>query len=151
MILIIVILIVVLDQLTKFLVTSNLTLHQSIPVVKNIFYISFVSNRGAAFGIFKNQTPIFIGAALFAILLIFSNIRKTGFSKLSIYNLSLALILAGAIGNLIDRLRFGYVVDFLDFRIWPVFNIADSAITIGAILLGWMMLFNKPVKSENSS
>jgi len=146
MIFIIVVLILALDQLTKFIVISNLAIHQSIPVVKNIFYITLVSNRGAAFGILKNQVPLFIFVALFAIGLIYVNMSKSGFKKVSLYKISLALILAGAIGNLIDRLRFGYVVDFLDFRIWPVFNIADSAITIGAILLGWMILFDKSAK-----
>jgi signal peptidase II len=63
--------------------------------------------------------------------------------KVSLYSASLGFILAGTIGNLIDRLRFGYVIDFLDFRIWPVFNIADSAITIGAIVLGWCIIFKK--------
>jgi len=146
MIFIIVIFILSLDQLTKLLVIKNLTLYQSVPVLKNIFHITFVSNRGAAFGMLKNQVPVFIFAAFFAIVLIYVNIRKTQIKKISIYNLSLALILAGAIGNLIDRLRFGYVVDFLDFRVWPVFNIADSAITIGAVLLGHTILFTKSAK-----
>jgi len=148
MIFIIVSLTLVLDQLTKFFVVNNLTLYQSIPVFKNILYITFVSNRGAAFGMFKNQVPVFVAAALAAIILILVDIVKTKRKKISLYDVSLALILAGAIGNLIDRLRFGYVVDFLDFRVWPVFNVADSAITVGAILLGWTMLFSKPVVKD---
>ena len=146
MIFIIVVLILALDQLTKLLVTSSVVVHQSIPVVKNIFHITLVANRGAAFGILKDQATLFIFAAIFAVGLIYVNIRKSGPEKISLYKISLVLILAGAMGNLIDRLRFGYVVDFLDFRIWPVFNVADSAITIGAILLGWIILFGKSAK-----
>ena len=66
-----------------------------------------------------------------------SNIQKKS------YIISLSLILAGALGNLIDRVFYGYVIDFLDFRIWPVFNVADSAITIGAIMLGWLIIFKE--------
>jgi len=136
-----VLLVLFLDQFSKFLSNSKLSLHQSVPVIKGIFYLSLVHNRGAAFGMFKNQTFVFIATALFAIVLIYFSLKKN--KRISLYSLSLGLILAGAVGNLIDRLRFGYVIDFLDFRVWPVFNIADSAITVGAILLGWTMLFRK--------
>lgn len=141
MIFIIVILILSLDQFTKFLVNNKLSLYQTIPVIKEVFYISLVHNRGAAFGLFKNQAYLFILTALFAIILIYFSLKES--RKVSLYSASLGFILAGTIGNLIDRLRFGYVIDFLDFRIWPVFNIADSAITIGAIVLGWCIIFKK--------
>lgn len=137
MILIIVLTILSLDQLTKFLVTRNLPLNQSFPVIKGIFHISLIHNRGAAFGILKNQTPLFITASIFAIIFIFLNLKN---KNKRLHSFSLGLILAGALGNLIDRLFLGHVIDFLDFRIWPVFNVADSAITIGAILLGWSIL-----------
>ncbi len=134
------------DQFTKLIVIKFLQSNQSLPVIKGVLYLSLVHNRGAAFGIFKNQTLIFIIAAGFAISLIASSLRKS--SKANLYNFALSLILAGSAGNLIDRLRFGYVIDFIDFRVWPVFNIADSAITIGAILLGYSMLFNKTPDSK---
>jgi len=143
MIFIIVLATLSLDQLTKFLITKNLFQNQSIPIIKGIFYITLVHNRGAAFGILKNQIPLFIITSLFAIILIYFNLKENKQSKS--YSIVLSLILAGALGNLIDRLFFGYVIDFLDFRIWPVFNMADSAITIGAILLGWSILFKKNV------
>jgi len=141
MILIIVSVILSLDQLSKFIVTSNVSYFQPVPVIKNFFYISLVHNRGAAFGILKNQTPLFIFTSILAIILIILNLKsgKNGKS----YSIFLSLILAGALGNLIDRVFFGYVIDFLDFRIWPVFNVADSAITIGAVLLAWNILFDK--------
>ncbi len=143
MIFIIVLATLSLDQLSKFLITKNLFQNQSIPIIKGIFHITLVHNRGAAFGILKNQIPLFIITSLFAIILIYFNLKENKQSKS--YSIVLSLILAGALGNLIDRLFFGYVIDFLDFRIWPVFNMADSAITIGAILLGWSILFKKNV------
>jgi len=134
-----VLIILALDQLSKFIVIKNLNANQSIPIIKGLLYVTFVRNRGAAFGILKNQLPLFIFTALFAVVLIFLVISKKRQRPL-ILNISLGLILAGAIGNLIDRLFLGYVVDFIDFRIWPVFNVADSAITVGAVLLGWSIL-----------
>jgi len=135
-----------LDQLTKFIVSRRLSLNQSIPVIKNIFHLTLVHNRGAAFGILINQIPLFIFTSLLAVILIFSSLRDNKHRRL--YSLALSFILAGALGNLTDRLFFGYVIDFLDFRIWPVFNVADSAITVGAILLGWSILIKKPVTSN---
>jgi signal peptidase II len=133
--------IVILDQVSKLLTENNLSLGQSSPIIKNIFHLSLVHNTGAAFGIFKNQTLFFILTSVVAIMLILFNLKNSHLSKQPrIYQIALSLILGGALGNLIDRLRFGYVVDFLDFRIWPVFNIADSCVTIGAILLAYSIL-----------
>lgn len=140
MIFIIVVLLLCLDQLTKFVVTNQLTLHESVPLIKDVFHLTLVYNRGAAFGLLKNQVNLFILTSLVAITLIFLNLNQHKHKKISLYSLALGLILSGAIGNLIDRLFFGYVVDFLDFRIWPVFNLADSAITVGAVLLGYILL-----------
>ena len=126
-----------LDQLTKFIITKNLMPHESMPVIKGIFHFTLVHNRGAAFGILKGQLFLFIFTSVIAIILIYRTLKNC---HLNLYSISLGLILAGAIGNLIDRLLFGYVIDFLDFRIWPVFNIADASITIGAILMGFSAL-----------
>lgn len=143
MIFIAVLTVFLLDQLTKIYIAKNFLLNQSVPLIKGILYFTLVHNRGAAFGILKNQLPVLIFAAAVAIILIYLNIRKNKKKELSVYNFALSLILAGALGNLVDRLTFGYVVDFIDFRIWPVFNIADSAITVGAILLGYLILFGQ--------
>jgi len=134
------ILVLFLDQLSKHLAAKNLILNQSVPIIKGIFHLTLLHNRGAAFGILKNQVPLFIFISLFAIILIYFNLKKSRNKENIVFNISLALILGGALGNLIDRLFLGYVIDFLDFRIWPVFNVADSAITIGAILLGYSIL-----------
>jgi len=139
----IVLFILSLDQLSKIIFTKKLALHQSLPVVKGIFHFTLVHNRGAAFGVLKNQTFLFVFTSFVAVVLISLSLNKYRHKSLSIYTLALSLILAGALGNLIDRILFGYVIDFLDFRIWPVFNVADSAITVGAALLGYSILKSK--------
>ncbi len=130
-----------LDQLTKFLASKFLQLNRPVDLIKNCLSLSLVHNRGAAFGIFKDQLAVFVIISVLAIALISSYLKDKKRSLFS--SISLSLILAGSAGNLIDRLRFGFVIDFLDFHIWPVFNLADSAITIGAILLSWELLFKK--------
>lgn len=136
------------DQLAKLLAARNLLLNQSVPLIKGIFHLTLIHNRGAAFGILKNHTPLFIFISILAVILISFTIQNNKSQKYSFYNISLTLILSGALGNLIDRLRLGYVIDFLDFRIWPVFNVADSAITIGAILLGYSILKNTETRAR---
>jgi signal peptidase II len=137
--------ILIFDQLTKYIVTQCIPQDVSIPIIKDIFHLTHILNRGAAFGIFKNQAYFFIITAIAAITFILINLRRKRIPRIEI---ALSLILSGAIGNLIDRLRLGAVIDFLDFRIWPVFNIADTAITIGAILLAYTIL--KRPKVSNS-
>ncbi len=131
------VLVIIADQISKNIVFSNLCLGQSIPVIPRVFHITMVYNTGIAFGLFKNQTVLFSAISFFVIILIIFSIleqkRRKDINHLEIF--ALYLILSGAIGNLIDRFRFGYVIDFLDFRVWPVFNIADSAITIGMVLI----------------
>jgi signal peptidase II len=139
---IIVLVVLALDQLSKFIFNANLALNESIPLVKGLFSLTLIHNRGAAFGIFKNQLYIFIFISVIAIALVYSMLKNNKSGKL--YSLSLSLILAGALGNLMDRVFFGYVIDFLDFHIWPVFNIADSAITCGTLILGWVVLRPSP-------
>jgi signal peptidase II len=134
---------VLLDQLTKLLAYKNLLLNQSVPLIKGIFHLTLVYNRGGAFGILKNQTQLFIFTSIFAIILIVLSLKKNKYKKHFLYSVSLSFILGGALGNLIDRVTLGYVIDFLDLHIWPVFNVADSAITIGAVLLGWAILKSK--------
>lgn len=143
MIFIIVIAVILSDQITKFLALKFLSLNTPVPLIKNFLNLTLVHNRGAAFGFFQNQLLLFILISFFAIGLILYNLKDKTNSV--ILRLSLSLILGGCVGNLIDRLRFGFVVDFLDFRVWPVFNIADSLITIASFLLAWELLFKKNV------
>jgi len=143
MIFIIVSSVIFFDQLSKFFAIRFLQLNTPVALIKNFLYLTLVNNRGAAFGMLKNHLLLFVAISFFAILFIFLHLKNK--KHPFIFKISLSLILSGAAGNLIDRLRFGYVVDFLDFRIWPVFNLADSALTIGALLLSWELLFNKNV------
>lgn len=128
-----------LDQLTKLIIRSGLSEGESIPLIRNVFHISLVHNTGAAFGLFRHQTLILTGISILTFVVILLFYRRIA-ASMHILRVGFALIAGGSLGNLIDRLRFGYVVDFLDFRVWPVFNIADSAITVGVILVLWKTL-----------
>jgi signal peptidase II len=131
-------LVVILDQLTKRLAEDRLRDQRSVPVVDDILRLTYVQNRGAAFGLLQDQTAFFVFVGVLVIGVIAASYRylpRSGFRL----HLALGLQLGGAIGNLIDRVRQGYVVDFVDFGYqsnwWPVFNVADSAIVIGVALL----------------
>ncbi|GFN24050.1 MAG: signal peptidase II [Thermoanaerobacteraceae bacterium] len=126
------------DQLTKMVVRRTLAPNETVPVLDNIFHLTHVNNPGAAFGLLAHRTSFFIATGIIVtglIIIAYRQFRNGGFY----FQLALALQLGGALGNLLDRLRFGYVVDFLDFRIWPVFNLADVAIVGGASLLVWQL------------
>ncbi len=149
--------IVVFDQITKYLIDTRMLLHESIPVVQGFFNITYVKNPGAAFGFLAGANQLFrafffIGITIAAIILIVYYIRKTKVRDLLVIS-PLSLIMGGAIGNLIDRVRFGEVIDFLDVYIgphhWPAFNVADSAISVGAVLLIFEMMRKR--KEEQSS
>lgn len=135
-----------LDQATKLYIDRGMRLFDSVPVVTNFFNITYVRNRGAAFSFLSDASwrlPFFIGISLvaaIAILVAFHKLRDD--QKLA--QISLAMIFSGAIGNLIDRLRLGEVIDFLDAHWyqhhWPAFNVADSLICVGVFLLALDML-----------
>ena len=123
------------DRFSKIFFSKVLALGESWPVIRGVLHMTLGHNTGIAFGLFKNQGIVFIIIPMIAIILLAFNIyyyrsNKENLSRM--YIVAFSLILGGAIGNLIDRITFGYVIDFIDFRIWPVFNVADSAITIGA-------------------
>jgi len=118
-----------------------MNLFESIPVIPKVFHITYIENPGAAFGILANQRTFFIIITLLILAGVFYFQRKLKTPRL-ILNISLGLVVGGAIGNLIDRLRVGTVTDFFDFRIWPVFNIADTAVVLGVIYLSYYFLFH---------
>ncbi|KJS32177.1 MAG: hypothetical protein VR64_08770 [Desulfatitalea sp. BRH_c12] len=143
--------VIVLDQLTKALVLQHLPLHQSIPVIPGFFSFTHVHNPGGAFGFMaQHSSPmrhwLFLVAAFFALGMILYFYHQTPKSH-SLFGGALALIFGGAVGNMIDRLRFGEVVDFLDVYIgymhWPTFNIADSGVTVGVAIFIFHILFKK--------
>lgn len=148
--------IVLADQLAKAWIMATMQLHDAFPVIDGLFSIVHVRNPGAAFGFLAGMPPLFrstffIAVTAAAILLILHYLRQARIDQTA-YALALCLILAGALGNLIDRIRFGEVVDFLDFYIgarhWPAFNVADAAITIGAAVLVILLLRKKPEGRE---
>lgn len=135
-------LVLFLDRFTKIIAFNSLSKDQSIKVLDNIFHLTLVLNKGAAFGFLRDQRIFFVSISILAIgVIIFYAFRRNG-AGLYISS-ALGLILGGAAGNLIDRIKFGYVIDFLDFRVWPVFNVADSCITIGTIMLVFNILFKR--------
>jgi signal peptidase II len=130
--------IIIVDRLTKLFFLDLLSYGESLPVIRNIFHFTLIHNTGIAFGLFKNHGFVFIIVPVIAAVLLVFNIyyyKQNDEALHRSYIVGFSLILGGAIGNLIDRIAFGYVIDFIDFRIWPVFNVADSAITIGAIIV----------------
>ena len=133
--------VLLIDQLSKHLVHLKLVPGESVPIIKNVFHITLVHNTGCAFGMFRHQATILMALSILTIVMILVFYRQLVGSG-RILRVAVGLLIGGASGNLIDRLRFGYVVDFLDFQIWPVFNLADSAVTIGVVLILWN-LFHK--------
>ena len=150
--------IIAVDQITKSAVTSRFVLHESYPVINGFFNLVYVLNPGAAFGFLAEASEtfryvFFTGITVLAAGLIVYYLVKSGPRNLMLVT-SLTLIFGGAVGNLFDRLRFGAVVDFLDFYVrgahWPAFNVADSAITIGAVLMIWEMILNRKSSQTES-
>ncbi len=132
--------VIVVDRITKIFFTNILSYGESLAIIKNVLHMTIVFNTGIAFGLFKDHGVVFIIIPVIATILLGFNIyyyRQNDDVLSRGYIIAFSLIMGGAIGNLIDRIYYGYVIDFIDFRIWPVFNIADSAITIGAIVVAY--------------
>lgn len=147
-------LVVICDQLTKRLAEDRLRGQRSVPLVDDILRLTYVQNRGAAFGLLQDQTAFFVLVGILVIGVIAASYRylpRSGF----LLHLALGLQLGGAIGNLVDRVRQGYVVDFVDFGYranwWPVFNVADSAIVVGVALLALNALSPTPATDQPAS
>ncbi len=136
-----IIILVFIDQAAKFYISSAMEIGESIPVINGIFHITYIENPGAAFGMFANQRWAFVAAALIVIIIACVFYKKLMCETVMV-RWGAAMLLGGAVGNLIDRVRLGRVVDFLDFRIWPVFNIADIGICIGVAFLIYALFFD---------
>lgn len=130
-----VLLIYLLDQLTKFLAVNLLTQGESIQLIKHCLHITLTYNTGAAFGMFRSHPNLFAIIAVISVFFICIFLLLKHKDLRFLEKLALCFILSGALGNLTDRLRFGNVIDFIDFRVWPVFNAADSFITVGVGIL----------------
>jgi signal peptidase II len=144
--------VLLLDRVSKALVVANIPLLKSWPVIDGFFYLTYTENTGAAFGLFPGwgsflvvlTVLVGIGAALF--------LRKMISTVTKPMAICFGLIIGGALGNFIDRIFWGYVVDFLDFRVWKyIFNVADSALVVGSIMLAIILLFGKDARKEVTS
>jgi len=144
-------LVAILDQITKVIILKNIPLHHSVTVIPRFFNITHIHNPGGAFGFMASQNSsvrnlLFLFLSSLAVCFVFYFYKNTPRTH-PLLATGIALIFGGAIGNLIDRIRFGKVVDFLDFYIgtyhWPAFNVADSAITVGIIIFIFHILFKK--------
>jgi signal peptidase II len=143
--------VLVLDQASKAVVSSALAMHQVVPIIKGLLNLTRIHNTGVAFGLLAGQasslrTFLFLAVALAAMgVVLWMVYRLTPDQKVE--RVALSLIFGGALGNVIDRARLGEVIDFIDVYYrsyhWPAFNVADSAISIGVILLLWRLLFAK--------
>jgi signal peptidase II len=147
-------LVVLCDQISKLYIDAVMWPHQSITVIENYFNITYVRNPGGAFGLFARAErwivgPALLGLSVVAAVIIVLIYRSTPTDRLLV-RLAFSLILGGAIGNLIDRIRFDEVIDFLDVHWyhyhWPAFNVADAAITVGVAFLCWDLFFGKSAK-----
>lgn len=136
------------DQLSKYLVRANMELGQSIPS-EGLVRLTYTTNTGGAFGLFANQTFLLALVAVIAITVLVLYLRYLPRGS-TLLKVGLGLDLGGAIGNLVDRLRFGGVTDFMDVGAWPVFNLADSAIVVGTFLIAYYLLFAARGRAHHS-
>lgn len=147
--LLVALLVIIFDQLTKYYVVSNFYLGESVPVLENIFHWTYILNPGAAFGMFEGSRWFFVVIAIGVLVGIWymkDEINEGGWMM----QYGAAFFGGGAIGNLIDRARSGLVIDFFDFRIWPVFNVADIAICVGVAMILWKVLQMEFLTNEKS-
>jgi len=141
--------VILFDQVSKLFIQYKMKIGESIPVIKGIFHITYIENPRTSFGLFEYNTLFFVIAVLISVILVILIYKKIIFKKDPFMYIPLTLVLGGAVGNLIDRLRIdGKVIDFIDFRIWPVFNFADSAIVCGMLILLIHLLFRAPEREE---
>lgn len=129
----------VLDQLVKWIVQTHMELGETIPLIKNVFHLTYILNPGAAFGILPHQDWFFL-AIVVVLFGAFFFMRKKIPEKPFYFPSAVGMLLGGALGNAIDRVRIGGVVDFFDFRIWPIFNVADIFICLGVGLIAFLFL-----------
>lgn len=128
-----------LDQLSKYYVQTHMHLGQSIAVIPGFFHWTYIVNHGAAFGILRDQRYLFLAIVIVLILVIAYHYKAVVRGPAYI-RIGTGILLAGAVGNAIDRFTQGGVVDFFDFRVWPIFNVADIGIVVGIVLVAYYMI-----------
>jgi signal peptidase II len=125
--------VVLLDQISKFLIQSRLSPGESVPLIPSVLHLTLHHNTGAAFGLLEGHAGVLTVVSFVFVLILASLIIKM--SRSHPMRLPLGLMMGGAIGNLIDRLLLGHVIDFIDIRVWPIFNVADACLTAGTCLI----------------
>ena len=139
--------VVFLDQLSKFFALRFLSAQNSVPLIPHVLDLTLVHNRGVEFGLFSGYTPVLFTVITVSLVFLFvianRSHAKTAPGVSHVDRWALSLILGGAVGNWIDRWRFEAVIDFIDFRVWPVFNLADAAISIGVAIYFIRVLMSK--------
>lgn len=142
----IVIIWLVLDQVSKYYVMNHFAIGESVSVIQNVFHLTYIINRGAAFGMLTNQRWFFLVVAFILIIVYAIYHKKVNRGPISL-RIGSALLISGAIGNGIDRYVLHGVVDFFDFRIWPIFNVADIGICVGVACIIYHLLRNEHEES----
>lgn len=148
MVILITIFAIILDQFTKFAAVKYLKGQRPIILISNFLQLNYVENRGAAFGIMQHRRVLFVIVTIAVVLLITFYMVENYHNLTKVSRVGLAMLMGGAIGNLIDRIRFGFVVDFISVRLtksydFPVFNVADMFIVLSTILIVYIVLFDK--------
>ncbi|MCR5702778.1 MAG: signal peptidase II [Lachnospiraceae bacterium] len=148
-----IIILVITDQLSKYFIVNKLELDEAIPVIDGVFEIRYIRNAGAAWGVFQNKQIIFYIITVIALsVCIYSYIKCLKADKYRDIKVLIIMIMAGAIGNFIDRVRLKYVIDFLYFKLinFPIFNVADCYITIGVFVLLFLLIFKYKEEDFNA-
>lgn len=148
-----IIILVITDQLSKYFIVNKLELDEAIPVIDGVFEIRYIRNAGAAWGVFQNKQIIFYIITVIALsVCIYSYIKCSKADKYRDIKVLIIMIMAGAIGNFIDRVRLKYVIDFLYFKLinFPIFNVADCYITIGVFVLLFLLIFKYKEEDFNA-
>lgn len=141
-------LVLIIDQITKYFVSRNFYLGESVQVIPNVFHWTYILNPGAAFGMLDGSRWFFVAIAVLVSVGVWF-FRKELQQERAMVQTGAALFVGGAIGNLIDRIFIGKVIDFFDFRIWPIFNVADIAICVGVGLIIWNIIMTEFLNSRN--
>ncbi|MEF2824559.1 MAG: signal peptidase II [Peptococcaceae bacterium] len=139
-----------LDQWSKYLVRASMQMGESIPIIDSIFHLTYIENEGVAFGLFSGHTNIFVLVSILVLIGLLIFVWKESSQSLLLHY-GAALVVSGALGNIIDRAMKASVTDMFDFRIWPIFNIADIAVCVGFVLLVLYLFFSSEDKSENNA
>ena len=138
--------IIVIDQISKYYAQTLLQGSQSVPLIQDVFHLTYARNTGAAFSMLEGNQFLLKGVTTVIMIFLIGYLYKVTKEKGQIlFKISLAFILGGGIGNLIDRIRLDYVIDYFDFTLinFAIFNVADSFVVVGTILLGYLLIFNK--------